>query len=153
MCSNTPRFSYGCPETAVWGGPACRTGGRREVVRAGWVLRVGIPGWVLGRAIPVYYPATAREVPMRNCTQEQLAAGCKGVLGPSPGLSVRRRGRLPVPTLRARSVPMGPPWYWDPWNAASGPITARFQVNSHKVRQNGEVSPKYVDKASHSPCF
>ena len=36
-------------------------------------------------------------------------------------------------------------------NAASWPITARFQVISHKVSQNGIVSPKNVNKACHSP--
>ena len=36
-------------------------------------------------------------------------------------------------------------------NAASGPIKARFQSIYCKVSQKRVVSPKYVDKACHSP--
>ena len=54
-----------------------------------------------------------------------------------PGRSCQQA--LPVPrTLR---------------NAASGPIRARIQYIYRKVSQNGQVSPKYPQKASHSPCF
>ena len=37
--------------------------------------------------------------------------------------------------------------------AASWPIRARIDLNLRKLSQNGEVSTKYVEKASHSPCF
>ena len=37
--------------------------------------------------------------------------------------------------------------------AASGPIRARFDDISWKLSQNHEVSPKYVEKACHSPYF
>ena len=33
------------------------------------------------------------------------------------------------------------------------PITARFHDISQKLSKNGHVSPKYVEKACHSPCI
>ena len=62
-------------------------------------------------------------------------------------------GAGPAPTLRARSVPVGPPWCRTRLFPPSQPITARFHLISHKVSQNHEVSPKSVHKAYHSPCF
>ena len=49
--------------------------------------------------------------------------------------------------------PCWPPWWAPRAIAASGPIRARFQLHFYKVSQNGQVSPKYVHKACHSPCF
>ena len=34
---------------------------------------------------------------------------------------------------------------------ASGPITARIDLKTWKLSQNGRVSPKFTEKASHSP--
>ena len=45
----------------------------------------------------------------------------------------------------------GPPWYGSGLSAASGPIRARIRVILLKVSQNGQVSPKSYEKASHSP--
>ena len=61
-----------------------------------------------------------------------------------------------APELQGTTTPLrsGPaPLYPGPLpeNAASGPITARFQDISLKVSQNREVSPKYHQKACHSP--
>ena len=41
-----PRFSYRCPETAVTGGPACRTGGRRVGAGGRYGMARWVPGWV-----------------------------------------------------------------------------------------------------------
>ena len=38
-------------------------------------------------------------------------------------------------------------------NARSWPIRARIDLNFSKVKQNGGVSPKYVQKASRTPYF
>ena len=42
MCSDTPRFSYEGPKTAVSADRLVLVGGGVRAVRAGWVLRVGI---------------------------------------------------------------------------------------------------------------
>ena len=49
--------------------------------------------------------------------------------------------------------PAGPSLVMGPRNAASWPIRARFTPLYSKVSQNREVSPKYHEKASHSPYF
>ena len=46
-----------------------------------------------------------------------------------------------------------PPCTWDPWNPASWPITATFDLILLKVSQNEQVSTKKCHKACHSPCF
>ena len=52
----------------------------------------------------------------------------------------------------ARSVPCGS-LPGTSQNAASGPIKARFHDIFSKVSQNRVVSPKYIEKASHTPYF
>ena len=49
----------------------------------------------------------------------------------------------------AWQAPLGPGGGWDllRWQ------TARFDLILLKLRQNGVVSPEYVEKACHSPCF
>ena len=55
-----------------------------------------------------------------------------------------------TPCGRARfAVPVSLPGQYP----ASWPIRARIQLNFSKVSQNGQVSPEYVHKACHSPCF
>ena len=49
--------------------------------------------------------------------------------------------------------PAGPSLVQDLANAASWPIRTRYHLFFYKVSQNARVSPKYVEKASHSPCF
>ena len=78
---------------------------------------------------------------------------CKGWSGWSQGWTdVPAAGRLLGTTLRARS-PCRLPVPRTLRNAASWPIRATFDLFSCKVSQNGIVSPKYVEKASNSPCF
>ena len=112
----------------------------------GWYRGMGT-GWVLGGAIPGYYPPSCK-VPMRNVP----AVRGQGVLGPSLGEYARRRGRLPGTTLRAGRCPWPLPVPGTLAYAASQPIRARFKVYLLKVSQNAEVSPEYVQKACHSPC-
>ena len=57
---------------------------------------------------------------------------------------LRRPGRYPCRV---------PPCPRTPRNAASWPNRARFDLNSMKYCQNGQVSLKSVEKAYHSPCF
>ena len=66
------------------------------------------------------------------------AAACARALGPPTPL---RYG--------ARSAVLG----LSPGKCASGPIKARLRSISQKLSQNPRVSPKYHEKASHSPCF
>ena len=54
-------------------------------------------------------------------------------------------------TAQARSVPAGPPCPRTSRIAALQPIRARIDLISRKLRQNGQVSPKYHQKASRSP--
>ena len=69
------------------------------------------------------------------------------------GLGLRNTPGPPTqpPTLRARSVPAGPPWWLGGLFTASGPIRARFDLISQEVSQNGQVSPEKRKKACHSP--
>ena len=62
------------------------------------------------------------------------------------------RGRLlgTTPAGPGRS-PWGPPCTQDPQNCPPTAKGARIDLILHKVSQNGQVSPKYIEKASHSP--
>ena len=87
-------------------------------------------------------PMTAKRAP------EAPSRGWSGwswepdVLGPAAGVGTHPPGpvRTPAGSLPGSSA-----------NAASWPITARFDLLFCKVSQNTEVSPKSVDKACHSP--
>ena len=72
------------------------------------------------------------------------------------GHSARTYRRLYGPRYHP-SGPVGslldPPCTWVLGIAASWPIRARYHLIYYKVSQNAEVSPKYVEKAYHSPCF
>ena len=120
-----------------------------ELVGTGGCTGVGIPGGY-GRGIPGYYPAA------RGGSQGQRSGPGRpagpGVVVPG-GRANEAGGDGPVPPLR------GPVGVWDPslyrtsQIPASWPIKARFNLILLKVSQNGEVSPEYVQKACHSPCF
>ena len=120
MCSDTPRFSFRCPETVICtcpGGqvspPAATSRGavpgyRRVGYQGGYTgvgTRVGVPG--------EYYPAARGEVqnqrsgPAGSCREPEWWVL---ELGRTWG-----RRRYPEPTLRARSVHAGPPWFWVPY--------------------------------------
>ena len=70
------------------------------------------------------------------------------VLNTGPGTAA---GRLLVPPSGPGRSHPGPSLYQDPQNAASELIRARFQLIYCKVSQNRIVSPKFMQKACHSP--
>ena len=111
----------------------------------GWVYRVGSR-----RAIPGYYPAA------RGDLLNQRSGPRKALQGPGVG-GFRRSGALgdgggsqthPAGPVGAS----GPSLVWDP-DCRLSANRARFQLLFYKVSQNGQVSLKYVHKASHSPYF
>ena len=154
MCSHTPRFSYGCSETAICTCPTGASDGRSagdgRVYGPRWV-----PGWVYrvgrGRGNTGTQPALlgerlvtakrAPEAPTRGWSGWSLSSGARTAPGPPlRGPVGTPAGSLPVLALFSP----GP---------ASWPIRARFDLISYILSQNGQVSPKYVEKASISPCF
>ena len=150
MCSQTPRFSYSVLKLGVRHRVLHRQlSARRGSTGPGWVLRTGIRvGWA-GVYPPVQrakdVPCKAEQIPAKRAP-EALREGWSG------WVSVQRP-RTSAPT------PAGPAP--DPWssagapraNPASWPIRARFDLHFTKLSQNRVVSPKYVHKASLSPCF
>ena len=113
-------------------------------------IRVGIPGCTTqppARGGPRYSEAGPGS-PESGLEWVVSGAGRTGLWdggGDGPGYhpcgarSVLPRQPLPVPrTLQI---------------AALQPIRARIEVISSKVSQNGQVSPEYDEKASHSPCL
>ena len=103
-----------------------------------------------GRGIPGTQPLPARR------TSDSEAGPGRPCIGPGVGGHWSGCVRAQIPT---HSSPLGfrGPLRWDLTspraNAASGPIRTRLHLISIKHRQNGQVSPKYVEKAYHSPCF
>ena len=98
--------------------------------------------------IPVYYPSGTLQGPNEELpTVGSLLPWARGYWDRPQGYA-DGGGDGPTPPLPA----VGPaPLGRTSQNAASWPIRARFNVISCKVKQNGQVSPKYVQKASHSP--
>ena len=148
MCFYTPRFSYRCPGTVICtcprGHPAALVGGCAGVYQGGygtgWVYRVGIPGAVPSRQ------GRTRKVP-----------GTSGA-GPGSPLQGDWSGWVPgtvpstsAPTLRARSWGLQPHSLVLLEQSRLRANTARFDLISYKVSQNGEVSPECHEKACHSP--
>ena len=121
-----------------------RESGYSTCVRVGGYCRgMGLGGTGVGYT--GYYPATSKaETLTAKRAPEALAQGWSGWSG------------LQRP-LRPQTHPAGPvghpcpPWSGPSPHPASWPIRARFQLNIYKVSQNREVSPKYAEKASHSP--
>ena len=123
-----------------------------SVWESGWVYWVGIPGGYTGGL----YRGTTQ--PPRGDLQTQRSGPRKACRAWSGwGLEVGRApavvfggGTAPRTTLRARSgtrpLPVLGPLECRLW--AKG---ARFHLISHKVSQKARVSPKYVEKACHSP--
>ena len=112
----------------------------------------GYTGWVI-RALPSQHAARARRSPdseagpvspCKGAGVGGLGAGCvsQGTVG----------GTAPRTTLRARSVLQALP-VLGPSECPPTANMARFDLIFYKVNQNGEVSPKYVEKASVSPYF
>ena len=120
-----------------------------------WVYRAGycMPGGYLGglyRVLPSHPAPREEDHPDSEAGPGSPSRGWSGWSGWSGRVSPR--GRSGPPCGPGRSTPGGPPCP-SLAKAASGPIRARFKVNLLKVSQNGLVSPKYVNKACHSPCF
>ena len=132
VCSDTPRFSYKGPKTAVRAGSLVVHAGVRA--RGGVRVwdRVGIPGGLYrGGTQPL------REVPVQRSGPRRTLQG-SGVGGTGAGIPMVRgtaAGTVLVPPS-ARSVhPVALP-VPGPRNAASQPIRARLTVISWKLSQN-----------------
>ena len=113
--------------------------------------RVGMgTGWVPGGAIPGTTqpprggPQYSEAGPGSPMGLEWVVLGAGRATGDGGGDGLLYHPAGPV-------GPCGPSLYRTPWNAASQPITARFDLISYKLSENGRVSPEYVDKACHSP--
>ena len=111
------------------------------------VYQGGYTGWVVGGAIPGYYPAARGEV-LRPA--ERARRPCRGRSGGSQELG--RTGRLDgLLTHPAGPVgPCGPSLVRTPWNAAPGPIRRdltsylRNLVKTAECHQNMSIRPVIV---------
>ena len=107
-------------------------------------------GWVPGRVIRVGntgYPATLKAEGMYS------EAGPGRPIGPGVGGTCLQRPLPPHATARGGPLPAVGMLLSSPGKPASWPIRARLHLIYTKLSQNGIVSPKCVEKASHSPCF
>ena len=157
MCSTTPRFSYGCPETCVQvvtlAYMVCGAGwyqGGYTGWGTGRVYQGGYTGWVYREAIPGTQPCCSGSPPE---TAERARRPCRGRSG---GLrwagEPAAPGTVPAHPCGARSVPTGPPWL-GPCKCRLLANMARFHDIPQKVSQNRQVSPGSVEKACHSPQY
>ena len=125
-----------------------------RTVVPGWVCRVGTRvgirggyGWVgMGEGYTGTHPAARGEVHMTAKRAPEALQGWSGwsyvararlVLHPPSG-----PGRAPVPSL-----------VQDPAFHRLWANKARFHLIFYKVSQNRRVSPVFINKACHSPCF
>ena len=114
----------------------------------GYGTRVGIPGWVYWVGIPGEYPA-AKDVhakvpdPSGAGPGTPARGGVGGDLGPPPYVRTHPSG--------ARAVGLQPPSLVLLEQCRLLANRAKIDHISRKLSQNGEVSPKNVKKASHSP--
>ena len=133
-------------------GPSVTASSDVEGCGTGWVPgRVygwGIARWVPGWVIPVH-PARcsgshpdSEAGPGSLCRRLEWVVRVAGATGDGGGSQDHPAG--PVDALRASPCP-------GTLIAASQPIRARLHLISRKVSQKDEVSPKYVEKACHSP--
>ena len=105
-------------------------------------------GWVQGGVIPGTPPAARGGNPDRRSRAPEALQGLEWVVR----VDGRTGGAVQAPTMRARSVSLQEPSLVPaPLTAASWPIRARIDPISCKVSQNGQVSPKNMQKASRSP--
>ena len=149
----TPRFSYGTSETAIWDCPggttSVQSGGERRVGTRGVLPGYG-DGWVPGRGNTGTQPSCSGRGPRTAKRAPEALQGLEWVvLGARASVQAWYHPAGPVGSLRA--PPCTSPSLLG--NAASWPIRARLRSYSSKVSQNRVVSPKYVEKACHSPCF
>ena len=148
-----PRFSYEVSETAVPVHVLGMTVVRGTGVAAGYCMPGGYTGWVyrVGIQGPWYYPATLLgegPTPAKRAPEPCRGGvgGCRAWANLGDGGEVGTHPSDPV-GLPAGALP------GTSRNAASWPIRARFHDISKKHSQNGQVSPKSVEKASVSPYF
>ena len=88
----------------------------------------------------------------KPCTAKRAPEALQGLEWVVQGWTdVRAARSAPRTTLRARSVPQGPSLSWDPWKCRLWANMARIDLIFLKVSQNRRVSPKYPEKACHSP--
>ena len=116
----------------------------------GWCTGAGmVPGGYRGRYTGWVIPGSSTsEEPTQHVPAKRARRPCRG----RSGGDMRAGWAGPVPPLRGPvGVPAGPSLYRTLAIPASGPIRARFYDISLKVSQNGQVSPRNVEKASHSP--
>ena len=120
--------------------------------------RVGIPGWVqwvgTGEGYTGYYPCTAQggPVPAKRAPGSPAGAGAGWVQGRVRVLGTSAAGTAISPPCGPGQPTRGLPWDM-PLECRLRANMARFRSIFLKVSQNGQVSPKYRHKASHSPCF
>ena len=92
----------------------------------------------------MYYPATLLgegPTPAKRAPEGPQGLEWVGV-GPGRTWDGGGDGPGPTPAGPGRSGTPSPPWSRTSQNAASWPITARFEAIYCKVSQNGQVSPK-----------
>ena len=125
---------------------ACRGGYQGGYTGLG--TRVGIAGWVWGGLYRV-----PSQLPARRSHRQRSGprSPCRGRSGWSVGPGAPELART-TPAGPGRS-PLVPSLSWQPLPGNTRLLAnkARFKVKTCKVSRNGEVSPKYVEKASHSP--
>ena len=116
------------------------------MVGTGWVYREGIQGgW--GEGYTGTQPLCSRRVLGQRSGP---GSPCRGLewWSQEPDVPVAP-GDHPCGARSALRPSLSPPRA----NPASWPIRARIGSHLLKVSQNSKVSPKYVEKASRSPCF
>ena len=114
-------------------------------VRVGYGDRVGT-----GRGIPVAQPARQGRTPVSGVLTAKRAP--EALQGLEWVVSMQRPVR-PHPPLRGPVGACSPSLVLLEQTPASWPIRARCDLFYVKLSQNRVVSPKYVKKAYHSPCF
>ena len=123
-------------------------------MQGGWVPRWCIPGWVDGW---VYRGSTPSDYAARGEVHMTAERAPERPAGAWSGWSygARANGGLDGHMYHPAGPvgPYGPSLYICPWNAHLGPIGRDFSHFSVKLVKKDEVSPVFVNKACHSPCF
>ena len=114
----------------------------------GWV----VPGWVYRGVLPSHPATLLEEDPrsrQRSGPRRPPAGRLEWVVCGSGRTGVRRRRRA----LTHHSLRSGPLRWSVPSECRPWANRARFNVISQKLSENGQASPKSVEKAYHSPYF
>ena len=121
---------------------------------AGGAGRGMVPGGYTGRVYREGYTGVLPSCPQGGAPDSEAGPGRPA--GPGVGGLECRVRPSPVPTHSDPCRVSGPAPLVQASpraKAPSGPIRARLRSISWKLSQNGRVSPKYVEKACHSPCL